>query len=1194
MPSVSFDKFALAIPTELHLADPDFNISHKIELLLGADLFWRLLKTGHINLGKHQPILQNTLLGWIISGEIPNSSIKQYSTQCNLISNSELNDSLMRFWEIENIDKPTILSEDEMAAENSFNATHERSDDGRFIVRLPLKISPSLLGESISTATKRLKNMELKLERNIDLKNQYHNFMQEYITLGHMSKLTDDEVTNDVSYYIPHHFVTKESSLTTRLRVVYDASCKTDTGYSLNDLLLVGPTIQDELFSIVIRFRTYRYILAADITKMYRQVLVHKDDRKLQRICWRFQQSEPVDIYELNTVTYGTACAAFLAIRCLHEIANIHKKQFPTASQVIIDDFYVDDLLTGTNDPQQLLQLYKDITHILESCGFTLNKWISNDPEIIERIKSENPEVVVNIGKNDETHSLGLLWSSSQDCLKFEIEPKFSSKSVTKRTVLSTIARIFDPLGILGPVVVKAKIILQDIWKIGLGWDESLPLKMHTEWQLFYNTLGHINNIYIKRNVLCTDPIHIELHGFADASQKAYGACIYFRSIDATGKIQVNLLCAKSRVAPLKSVTIPRLELCAALLLAQLFNKVTTSCRLNPDGIYLWSDSMVALNWIKSSPHQWKVFVANRVSEIQSLTKTEHWHYIATQDNPADSLSRGVNAQDIIENHLWWHGPHFLSFPQHDWPKHKSDIETTNACNLESKKSMVITLCHLSIHEISIFEKFSSFTRMQRVASFIFRFYNNAKATCESIKGPLTVKELNHALEVLTKLSQFQSFSTEVIDLKNHKRLKRSKLLNLNPFLDDRGILRVGGRLRNSELNFNQKHPIILHEKHKFTVLLVTYEHQRLLHAGPQLLLASIRERYWIVGGRNLIRKTVHNCVRCFRNKPTTTEYLMADLPRHRVTPARPFLYAGIDFCGPFSIKDRKHRNYKLSKAYVCLFKCFTTMAIHLEVATELSCESFLACLYRFFARRGKSSHLFTDNATNFVAANKELKLFLAQNCHRFNESLSNDGITWHFIPPRAPHFAGVCESGVKSIKYHIKRVLNDTKLTYEEFLTILTQVEACVNSRPLYPMSPEPDDPMPLTPAHFLIGEPLTSVPTPDYTQIKDNLLSRHKLTQKLTQNIWRRWSKEYVSELQVRSKWKRNHPSLLQPGVIVVIKEDNLPPNKWSLGKVLELHPGRDGVSRVVTVKTSTGVYKRPVTRLCVLPGSVSAVES
>nr|CAI5839102.1 unnamed protein product [Callosobruchus analis] len=312
---------------------------------------------------------------------------------------------------------------------------------------------------------------------------------------------------------------------------------------------------------------------------------------------------------------------------------------------------------------------------------------------------------------------------------------------------------------------------------------------------------------------------------------------------------------------------------------------------------------MVELNWIKSSPHQWKVFVADRVSEIQSLIKTEHWHYIATQDNPADSLSRGINAQDIIDNHLWWHGPHFLSLPQHGWAKIKSDIETTNACNLESKKSMVIILCHLGIHEISIFEKFSSFTRMQRVVSFIFRFYNNTKMTYESTKGS---------------------------------------------FNNDRGILRVGGRLRNSELNFNQKHPIILHEKHKLTVLLV--EHQRLLHAGPQLLLASISERYWIVGGRNLIRKNVHNCVRCFRNKPTTTGYLMADLPKHRVTPARRFLlllYAGIDFCGPFSIKDRRHPNYNLSKAYVCLFKCFSTMAIHLEVATELSCESFLACLYR-------------------------------------------------------------------------------------------------------------------------------------------------------------------------------------------------------------------------------------------------------
>nr|CAH7729802.1 unnamed protein product [Callosobruchus chinensis] len=994
MPALTFDRSLVQIPSNINLADPDFNESSKIDILIGADLFWQLIKVGQIHLGKHCPVFQNTVLGWLISGEIPNTQVQRFSTNCNLISNHELDQKLTRLWELDVINKSPILSDDEKLAEDAFS------------------------------------------------------------------------------------------------------------------------------------------------------------------------------------------------IRCLHEIAHIHENEFSTASQVILKDFYVDDLLTGGDTLEYLIKLYHDIDFILKDGGFALNKWVSNHPALINHITTDKPESIINIGTDEETHSLGLLWLSKQDHLSFQINFELTDRPSTKRSVLSTIARIFDPLGILGPIVIKAKIILQNIWKLHLGWDESLPLSLHTEWQNMYNSLAHINDIRVNRNVLCDNPKRIELHGFADSSEKAFGACIYIRSVDESGRIYVNLFCAKSRVAPVKPVTIPRLELCAALLLAQLYDKVISSWKGNIDAVHLWSDSTVTLGWLRGSPHQWKVFVANRVSEIQTLTKIEFWHYVNTHDNPADIVSRGINPESIVNCRLWWQGPIWLSETDDFWPMPSTELNL-DACQLEARKSPTAIACFHSVDEIKIFERYSSLYKLYRVVAFMLRFKFNC-TTKQKLTGSLNVEELNNARNLLIKSAQLQSFPNEIVNLKTKKPIKKGKLLKLNPYLDSHDILRVGGRLKYSDLPFEQKHPIILDSKHPLSQLLVATEHIRLLHAGPQLLLANIREKYWILGGRNLVRRVTHSCVTCFRVKPNDSRYIMGDLPKERVTPCRPFLNAGIDFCGPFSIKDKKTRKYNVTKGYVCLFVCMATKALHLELATELTSEAFLACLHRFFARRGKSLHLYTDNGSNFIAANKELRNFLKHNSNKFNDSLGRDDITWHFMPPRAPHFGGLWESGVKTIKYHLKRVIGLTTLTYEEFYTILTQVEACVNSRPLFPMSSEPEDPLPLTPGHFLIGEPLTSVPTPDFTQQRDHLLTRFKLTQKLMQTIWCRWSKEYINELQVRSKWRQNYPNLLKQGAIVLLKEDNLPPLKWSLGRILELHPGKDGVTRVVSVKTSGGVLKRPVMKVCVLPDS------
>lgn len=372
------------------------------------------------------------------------------------------------------------------------------------------------------------------------------------------------------------------------------------------------------------------------------------------------------------------------------------------------------------------------------------------------------------------------------------------------------------------------------------------------------------------------------------------------------------------------------------------------------------------------------------------------------------------------------------------------------------------------------------------------------------------------------------------------------------------------------------------------TKLILTHEHKRLLHCGPQLLLATVRQTYWPTSGMNAVKAITRNCVKCFKVKPQSITSIMADLPKQRVTAMTPFHVTGVDYAGPFNLKDRKGRGCKIIKCYICVFICFSSKAMHLELVSDLTTESFIASLRRFASRRGKPAHIYSDNGTNFVGAQKQLKdlyNFILNSTNDITNICAHENISWHFIPPNAPHFGGLWESGVKRVKYHLQRVLGNVTLTYEEFLTVLVQIEAILNSRPLHPLSSDPNDLQPLTPSHFLIGKPMITVPDPSLKDIQMNRLTRFQLLQQLNQHFWKRWSTEYLSCLQQMRKWKEESTNL-KLDTPVIIKNDNLPPCTWLIGRVVDVHPGPDNIIRVASVKTAKGIMKRPITKICPLP--------
>lgn len=571
LPNAPINSSEFNIPSHVKLADPSFFRPSEVNILLGADVFWEIVDTGRINLGRNKPLLQESKLGWLVAGPTGVMPTTHYnSVRCNF--SQEVRESLAKFWEIEDIHYSSrLLSKDEEFCEIHFVQNTKRLPDGRFSVNIPMRESPErVLGDSYRYAHKCFLNLEKKLSKQPKLKQDYAAFIREYEELGHLTEIQ----APDFHYYLPHHAVIREQSESTKLRVVFNASFKTSSGKSFNCLQLVGPVVQDDLLSILLRFRQNTYVISADVTKMYRQIEVDKSQRHLQLILWRDEETQPLRTLQLNTVTYGTASAPFLSTRCLLQLAEECSDE--AVAEVIKHDFYVDDLITGSNSKSDLKHITNGVVQKLREGCFPLCKFRTNSPDLLEGLPiTDNTQDF-----SKQSTVLGLKWLPVDDTLSFSAEAVTTSK-ITKRTILSTSCKIFDPLGLLSACTIVLKMLLQKLWLNKTDWDERVPYNVEKAWMEFESNARDIASIIIPRHVLCSDPVTVEAHIFVDASQEAYAACVYLKSTDTHGKCSANLLCAKARVAPLKpEMTVPRLELLGAQLGVRLHDKVIKALRI--------------------------------------------------------------------------------------------------------------------------------------------------------------------------------------------------------------------------------------------------------------------------------------------------------------------------------------------------------------------------------------------------------------------------------------------------------------------------------------------------------------------------------------------------------------------------------------------------------------------------------------
>ncbi|CAH4033564.1 unnamed protein product [Pieris brassicae] len=1068
LPNNSFNMPSWPYIKDIELADPEFNRSSQVDILFGADVYAQIMMSGILR-GENlsQPIAQQTRFGWILCGKL-----KSY--QCNIILNNT--EDLQKFWEIEDIEEsPSVVSSEDQYCLELYKKTTLRQANGKYKVRLPLKDNfKESLGLSKPMAVAQFHSLERKLAKQPKTARQYKDFINEYKDLGHMSFI--ENKGPEIGYYLPHHCVTREHSETTKLRVVFNGSAKTSTGLSLNDVMYTGPNLQHDLQSLILKWRRFRYVYTADVEKMFRNIDIFECDRKMQRIIWRNSQGRPLQEYELTTVTYGTKAAPFLAMMTLKQLAMDEKPRFPRAAEITEQAFYTDDLIYGAHSIEEGCSMVTELQDLLQSGGFTLRKWASNEPrilkEISEKINRDQNQKIFTFKGDLISKTLGVYWNPKEDCFMFQSSFDFSNKT-SKIALLSDISKLFDPLGWLAPAITAMKIIFQQVWKQNIKWDDQIPTSIFKKWKQFKEVIElSISKIRIPRWLQTSPDSTLELHGFCDASNKAYAAVIYCRINN-----KVSLVAAKTKLVPVKGkISIPRGELCGAVLLTKLFNKVKACLGYNKIKCYGWTDSMVTLGWIQGQPEKWKPFVSNRVKQIVQDMPSNTWRYVKSEENPADCASRGISVKQLEMHSLWWNGPSWL-------PSYRNDKETQSYFTKEEEKNQyLVNIVQGTDNTVKgIIQNCSSFSRAIRIVAWILRLLPKNKD-------------------------------------------KRERYLTL------------------AEV--------------KLTDLIIDQAHKLTFHGGPRLTLSLIRQKYWIVGGNRAVKRQLRLCVTCVKNNPRMQYQIMGDLPEARCNPARPFKHTGVDFTGYILIKSSKGREIKCTKGYIAVFICMATKAVHLEVVSDLTTSAFLAALKRMAARRGIPEHIYSDNGTNFIGANRVL----------------DSG----YDELKRPSAGGLWEAAVKSLKAHTKKVIGDQKFTYEELSTLVAQLE----TRPLCPISEDPEDINFLTPAHFLTGGPtLSLLPT------ENDLRTRWYLVEKTFQDIWKRWQSEYLPTLTSRSKWQKPRENLkLQD--LVAIHDANIPPGKWAMGRVVELHPGTDNIVRVVSLKTKNGVIKRPIVKLSPLP--------
>ena len=1105
--------------------------------------------------GESEPWAWRTKLGWVISG--PDGSRR--SVDSRGITHLTRADSILvprnSFREImvQNESQHDKMSQQDLQFLKIMDEKLIQREDGRYEAPLPLKCPTQMFPNNKCVAVKRLESLKRRFDRDSVYAAKYTAVMKELLDLNFAVKLSAEEVKNPPvgrTWYYPHHGVPEGE----KVRVVKDGASRFKN-QSLNEALLKGPDMLNKLIGILVRFRMERVAFLCDITKMYLNFRVSDEYQDLQRFLWwpEGDTTQSPQEYKMVAHVFGAKSSSSIATYGIRKIAaDYGKKHGEKAVEFISRNFYVDDGGTSTPDEESALQLFKATQALLSEGKCKVHKVVSNST----LLKAKLQENELKPSPSSGTHkAFGVGWDTQKDVLYIDLSMGVIKK--TRRGVLSATHTPYDPSGMAAPLLLEGKLIQQELCRRSFSWDESLPADLESrlnDWiELLRRSYVSVPRCYLE--AVDFEVKRVEIHYFADSSSIAYSACAYLRYIgeeNDENRYAVKFVLGKCRVLPLKpKMTIPRAELAAAVAASRLSASLKTE--LIPELTWpvveiFWSDSKIVLGQIKNSHKKFDMYILNRVETILENSTSEQWRWVESKNNPADDGSRAV------QSHRWLNGPEFLC----------TDVDLNTACEVVDESEGICLAGEGRLPtDLKIIRNW--FTTL-KVYARVLRWRQQPVNHDDMINS----LEMKSAEQGIIYQVQRQTFTKEIQALEEKRRIPRtSPIYKMDAFLDKNQLLRAGGRLRRGPLSYELKHPLILDGKHEVVRALVEHIHASMHHQGRGITMGEVRSRgYFVLGLTRSVKSIIHICVPCKRLRGKPIEQKMADLPHDRLVPSDPFRNIGCDGFGPFAVRNGR----KEEKRYGLMFTCLSCRAAHIEMAYELSTDSFLNAFRRFVCLRGPVDEMRCDCGTNFVGGEKELLKM---------------GTQIRFNPPKASHAGGVWERMIGSARRVLEGILLDhsTRLNDEILLTMFAETSAILNSRPLTAVNDHELEP--LTPNHLIMMKsrvtttPLTLTTDPaDLYSVK-----RWKRVQHLADLFWSRWKKEILQLHHSRAKWNTARKNLEVDDIVLLI-DDSTHRSHWKLARVVGTKTSSDGLVRSATVMMpNRSKLDRPVQKLVFL---------
>lgn len=1176
----------------IHLRDVPFSsyTNERPRLLIGLKHSKLHEVSRYCSSGNDSPSACKTALGWVVygGGNMDQEEKVHHVNECNCRSEHDLRlETLVREnYSLDSIgvSNPEILpisTSDQKAYDILKSTTNLQGD--RYEVGLLWKFDHINLPKSFQMAVKRHQCLEKRGRIEPQLLEIIDSQIQEYVKKGYASEVSEWSKDDVHCWYLPI-FVVKNPNKPNKIRLVWDAAA-TVGGISLNTVLLKGPDLVASLPAVLQRFRQYEVAFSGDIKEMFHQIKIRKQDRQYQRFLWRKSPEEDLKVYVMNVMTFGATCSPSCAQFIKNENAERFRVSHPSVVEVIKCNHYVDDWLQSVPSVDVAIKLAEEVKFVHSKGGFEIRNWTSNSKEVktcLQGISSEVKDLDLS-SVYDGEKVLGMCWETTPDVFVFSLRFNNVSKDIlsgerapTKREVLRLLMSVFDPLGLLSHVLIFLKILMQQIWRSKVEWDQQINQEHFDQFKQWMDALPSIKRLKIPRWIgLSSSDDRIEMHTFTDASEDAYAAVVYFKIFIAEA-IRYSLVTSKSRVSPLKALSIPRLELQAAVLGTRLSKSVETNHNHPISRRFFWSDSQTVLKWLYSDTKKYTQFVSCRVGEILEASSASDWNWVEGKQNVAD-LATKMKIPEISLTSPWFQGPENIK-----------DQDSVDSIDFDEPTQEELREQYLCVQQEVEF-RIEKWLKLRRVIAYILRYINNLLLKSKQLpleSGPLKSNEYKKAEIILFKRAQKEGYAEEYMKLERGGKItdKRSVIYKDSAYIDESGVMRSRSRIGDAPYtSFDTRRPIILPKENRITEMILQSYHEKYGHQYPSTVMNEVKQRFSIPRLRVKLRSIRNACQVCKNSdaKPQMPEE--AELPAARLTSfTRPFTFIGIDYFGPtLVVVGRRHE-----KRWCMLITCLTTRGLHLEVVHTLSTNSCILGLRRFISRRGTPKEIYTDNGTNFRGSKRELReIWDHIDKNKVAESFISSDTEWKFIPPASPHMGGAWERMVRSVKTSLKSSLPSLRIPSDELLlTMLAEVEDIINSRPLTYVALGNEDEEALTPNHFILGSSSGMKQLGEFNDECEVLRQNWHKAQQFANTFWRRWMKEYLPTLCRRTKWiSSNAKEPLIGDIVIIVGEEKR--NDWPKGKILDVHRGRDKKVRSVTVQLSTGIYVRPVSKIAIL---------